>query len=114
MIFADSVKLGDEIPKDMKPVLRGQMKDYPKSKLKDLIPFPGGKPIDTEVEDMGLLTEVDTTKFKTFEDVKDAFINGTFFAMHDVEFKLGKTTQEHIDLGGDITVLGLKEYDELV
>ena len=33
MIFADPVKLGDEIPKDMKPVLRGQMKDYPKSEI---------------------------------------------------------------------------------
>ena len=112
MVFADSVKLGNDIPKDIEPAIRGQMKDYPKSKVKDLIPFPGGKPIDKEIEDMDLLNEFG--KFETEKGLWDAWMNGTFFDMHDVEFKLGKTTQEHIDQDGNIIVLGLKEYDELV
>ena len=112
MIFADSVKLGNDIPKDMQPAIRGQMKDYPKVKLKELIPFPGGKHIDKDVEDMDLLNEFG--KFGTVEALVEAFTNGTFFDMHDVEFKNGKTTQEHIDQDGNTLVLGLKEYDELV
>ena len=112
MVFADSVKLGKDIPKVMQPAIRGQMKDYPKSKVKELIPFPGGKPIDKEVEDMDLLNEFG--KFGTEKALMDAFMNGTFFDMHDVEFKLGKTTQDHINQDGKIIVLGLKEYDELV
>ena len=112
MVFADSVILGSDIPKDMQPTIRGQMKDYPKSKLKDLMPFPGGKPINKDIEDMGLLDEYG--KFGTVDALVEAFTNGTFFDMHDVELKIGKTTQEHMDQDGSITVLGLKEYDELV
>ena len=111
-MLADSVKLGDDIPKDMQPAIRFQMKDYPKYKLKELIPFPGGKPVDKDVEDMNLLNEYG--KFGSFEALLEAFTNGTFFDMHDVAFKLGKTTQEHIDQAGNIIVLGVKEYDELI
>ena len=112
MVLADSGKLGDEIPKDMQPAIRFQMKDYPKSKLKELIPFPGGKPIDKEVEDMDLLNEYG--KFGGIEGMIEAFTKGTFFDMHDVEVKIGKTTQEYIDEDGHINVLGVKEHDELV
>ena len=112
LALSDSVKLGDEIPKTMQPALRFQMKDYPKSKLKELLQFPGGKPIDPEVEDMGLLNEYG--KFGSLEGLVEAFTSGTFFDMHDVELKLGKTTQELIDQDGNIIVLGVKEYDELV
>ena len=111
-VYADAVKLGDEIPKDIQPAIRGYMKRYPRSRLKDLLPFPGGRDIDKDVEDMGSLNEYG--KFKTHEGVMEAYKNGRFFAMHDVESKLGKTTQEHIDQEDDIIVLGLKEYDELV
>ena len=111
-VYADSVILGDETPKDKQPAIRGHMKDYPKSRLKELIPFPGGKDIDREVDDMSSLTEYGM--FKTNEGVIEAYKNGRFFAMHDVESKVGKTTQEHIDQDDDIIVLGLKEYNELV
>ena len=112
MAFADSVKLGENIPKDMPPAIRFQMKDNPKSKLKDLVPFPGGKPVDKEVEDMDTLN--DFGKFGNIEALIAAFTNGTFFDMHDVECKLGKTTQEYIDQDSNITVLGLKKDEELV
>jgi hypothetical protein len=111
-VYADSVKLGNEIPKDMQPVIRGKMKDYPKLRLKDLLPFPGGTDIDSGVEDMGSLNEYG--KFQTDQGAREAYKLGRFFAMHDVEDKIGKTTQEHIDQDDDIIVLGLKEYDELV
>ena len=39
------------------------MKEYPKSRLNDLIPFPEGKPIDKGVEDMDELNEYG--KYKT-------------------------------------------------
>ena len=51
MAMADSVEMGGDISKELDVVFRGQMKDYPKSKLKELIPFPGGKPIDTDIDD---------------------------------------------------------------
>ena len=108
-VFADSVVLGDDIPKDMQPAVRIQMKDYPKSKLKELVPFPGGKDIDRDIEDMDLLNEYGN--FGTIEAIIGAFRDGRF--MHEVESKLGKTTQELIDSDGNIIVLGLKEYDEL-
>ncbi len=68
--------------------------------------------IDKDVEDMDLLNEFG--KFGTIEALGEAWMNGTFFDMRDVEIKLGKTTQEHIDQDGNIIVLCLKEYDELV
>ena len=112
MVMADSVEMGGDISKELDVVFRGQMKDYPKSKLKELIPFPGGKPIDTKVDDMSLLNEYG--KFGTLEGLMDAFTSGSFWSLHEVESKIGKTTQDHIDADGDIKVLGLKEYDELV
>ena len=44
----------------------------------------------------------------------EEFQKGTVFKMHDVEEKIGKTTKEHIDEDGNVIVLGLKEYDELI
>ena len=38
MVMADSVEMGGDISKELDVVFRGQMKDYPKSKLKELIP----------------------------------------------------------------------------
>ena len=112
MVMADSVEMGGDISKELKVAFRGQMKDYPKSKLKELIPFPGGKPIDTDIDDMSLLNEYG--KFGTLEGLMEAFTSGNFGSLHEVESKIGKTTQDHIDECGDIKVLGLKEYDELV
>ena len=97
---------------DTPTVIRLQMKDYPKSKVAELLPFPGGKPINVEVEEMSMLDEYG--KFKTYQGLIDAFTNGNFWPMHDPETKIGKTTQEHIDEDGNVIVLGLKEYDELV
>lgn len=111
MIFADAVQMGDDIP-HMEPQLRGQMKDYPKSRLSELEPFPGGKPIDTTVEDMGLLVEYG--KYETLENLMKAFTSRNFWEMHEVDSKIGSTTQKHIDDDGNVVVLGLKEYDELV
>ena len=80
MVFADSVILGSDIPKDMQPAIRGQMKDYPKSKLKELIPFPGGKPINKDIEDMDLLNEYG--KFGTVDALVEALkINTTITPM---------------------------------
>ena len=112
MVMADSVGMGGDISKGLDVAFRGQMKDYPKSKLKELIPFPGGKPIDTDIDDMSLLNEYG--KFGTLEGLMEAFTSGNFWSLHEVQSKIGKTTQDHIDECGDIKVLGLKEYDELV
>ena len=112
MVMADSVVMGGDISKELDVAFRGQMKDYPKSKLQELIPFPGGKPIDTDIDDMSLLNEYG--KFGTLEGLMDAFTSGNFWPMHEVESKIGNTTQDHIDKCGDIKMLGLKEYDELV
>ena len=75
-VYADSVKLGEETPKDMQPAIRFQMKDYPKSKLKELLPFPGGKLIDKEVEDMDSLNDYE--KFGTVEALVETFTNSIF------------------------------------
>ena len=112
MLFADVVKLGDDIPKDTPPAIRISMKDYPKSRLKDLQPFPGGSPINQDVEDMKSLDEYG--RYGSQEGLMAEFQKGNFFKMHDVENKIGKTTKEHIDEDGNVIVLGLTEYDELV
>ena len=112
MLFADIVGLGEDIPKDTPPVIRISMKDYPKSRLNELQPFPGGSPIDQEVKDMSSLDEYG--KYGSKEGLMEEFQKGTVFKMHDVEEKIGKTTKEHIDEDGNVIVLGLKEYDELI
>ena len=112
MLFGDVAKLGDDIPKDTPPVIRISMKDYPRSLLKKLQPFPGGKPIDPNVEDTKTLDEYG--KYGSQEGLMAEFQKGNFFKMHDVEDKIGKTTKEHIDQDGNVTVLGLKEYEELL
>ena len=45
MLFADVVKLGEDIPKDTQPVIRISMKDYPKSRLKELQPSREAAPL---------------------------------------------------------------------
>ena len=112
MLFSDVVKLGDDIPKDTPPAIRISMKDYPKSLLKELQPFPGGKLIDPNVEDMKSLDEYG--KYGSQEGLMAEFQAGNVFKMHDVEDKIGKTLKECIDQDGNVTVLGLKEYDELL
>ena len=113
MLFADSVKLGDDIPKDTPAAIRIQMEDYPKSLVKELQPFAGGKPIDPQQEDMKLLNEYG--KYGTKEAMMEAFQAGNGpLKMYDVTDKIGKTTKEHIDEDGNVIVLGLKEYDELL
>ena len=112
MLFADVVKLGDDIPKDTPPAIRISMKDYPKSLLKKLQPFPDGKPIDPNVEDMKTLDEYG--KYGSQEGLMAEYQAGNFLKMHDVEDKIGKTTKEYIDQDGNITILGLKEYEELL
>ena len=112
MLFADVVKLGEDIPKDTPPVVRISMKDYPKSLLKQLQPFPGGSPIDQDIKDMSSLDEYG--KYGSQKGMMEEFQKGTVFKMHDVEEKIGKTTKEHIDEDGNVIVLGLKEYDELL
>ena len=112
MLFADIVKLGEDIPKDTQPVIRISMKDYPKSRLKELQPFPGGRPIDQEVKDMSSLDEYG--KYGSKEGLMEEFQKGTVFKMHDVPEKIGKTTKEYIDEDANVIILGLKEYDELI
>ena len=112
MIFADSVKLGDDVPKDTPPLIRIQMKDYPKSLLKELQPFPGGKPINPDEEDMNNLDEYG--KYGTAEGLMEAFQAGKVFKMHEVKDKIGIKTKDHIDEDGNVIILGVKEYDELL
>ena len=112
ILFGDVVKIGDDIPMDTPPVIRIAMKDYPKSLLKKLQPFPGGKLIDPKVEDMESLDEYG--KYGSQEGLMAEYQAGNFLKMHDVEDKIGKTTKELIDQDGIITILGLKEYEELI
>ena len=112
MLFGDVVKLGDDIPKDTPPVIRISMKDYPKSLVKELQPFPGGKLIDPNVEDLQSLDEYG--KYGSREGLTAEFKAGNVFKMHDVDNKIGNAAKEHIDQDGNVTILGLKEYDELL
>ena len=112
MIFADSLNMGETIFKDVQPVIRIQMKDYPKSKVAQLLPFQEGKPVNVEEEDMNMLD--DYGKFGTRQGLMDAFRAGNFFPLHEPVSKIGKTSQEHIDEDGMVHVIGLKEYDELL
>ena len=109
--FTDGVKCGGDIPKDTKTVCRIQMKTYPKEMIKHLTPFSnGGKEIDVKAaeEDRELLNEYG--KFYDVKGFEEAFINGTFFDLHEVESRIGKTTQEYInEAENNIIVLNLKE-----
>ena len=112
MTFADAINFGETIPRDIQPVVRVQMKDYRKSKVAELLPFPGGKPVNSEVEDMEVLN--DYGKFGTIQGFIDRYMEGKFFPLHDPVCNIGKTSQEHIDEDGNVIVIGLKEYDELL
>merc|ERR1712141_204868 len=65
MVMADSVEMGGDISEELDVVFRGQMKDYPKSKLKE------------------------HGKFGTLEGPMEAFTSGNFWSLHEVESKIG-------------------------
>jgi len=109
--YADVVEYGGDIPKDTKTVCRFQMTEYPKDMVKNLAPFSnGGKEIDVKAaeENMELLNEFG--RFGGVEGMWEAFKNGTFFDMREVESKIGKPTSEYInEEENNVTVLGLKK-----
>jgi len=76
-----------------------------------LSPFSnGGKEIDVKAaeENLDLLNEYG--RFGSPAGMWEAFQNGTFFDMREVESKIGKTTSEYIkEDENNITVLGLKK-----
>ena len=111
LTFSDVIKYGDDIPMDIESACRIQMKDYPKDMVKDLVPFAnGGKEIDVKAaeEDRELLNAYG--KFGNEKGMIEAFTSGTFFDLHEVESKIGKTTIEYInEAENNVIVLGLKE-----
>ena len=110
MVPADVIKMGETVPKDMQPIIRIQMKDYPKSRMPELLPFPGRNSVNS---DDGSLN--DYGKYGTEQGMVDALMGGKILPFNDKPCsKTGKTTQELIDEDGNIIILALKEYDELV
>ena len=112
-VFADVMKMGEDIEKDMQPMMRIQMKDYPKDRLVKLLPFPGGKPvkIKEDVDDLAYLDDMG----EKGESLMAAFQNEELSPFGKPPgTKLGKTTQMLIDDDGNVVDLELKEYDELL
>ena len=110
--YADVVEYdGNIAANDEKPACRFQMTEYPKNLIGKLTPFSnGGKEIDVKAaeENLDLLNEYG--RFGSPAGMWEAFQNGTFFDMREVESKIGKTTSEYIkDDENNITVLGLKK-----
>ena len=115
MVFADVIKMGESIPKDMQPVVRIQMKDYPKCRVGELLPFTSGKP-DVKVDSLDDLSILDDYgKYGTKEAMYEAFMKGKVMPVDDAPTtKIGKTTQELIDEDENVIILDLKEYHELL
>ena len=116
MVFADVIKMGEEIPKDMQPVMRIQMKDYPRSRIAELLPFAEGSKPDVKIDLLDDLSALDDYgKYGTKEAMYEAFTSGKVMPVDDEPTsKIGKTTQELIDEDGNVIILGLKEYNELL
>ena len=116
MAFADVIKMGDAIPKDMQPVMRIQMKDYPRSRIAELLPFAEGGKLDVNIDLLDDLSALDDYgKYGTKEAMYEAFTKGKVMPVDDPPTsKIGKTTQELINEDGNVLTLRLKEYDELL
>ena len=104
-VHADVVKLGDDIPKEMSPQIRVQMKDFPISKMDKVIPFEKGTSWynNNYYGTFGYLSLIYTFKISP---------NGP--CKQPPKESLGQTTSNLIEEAGDVTVLGLKEYEELL
>ena len=104
-VHADFAKLGDDISKTMDPEIRVQMKDFPKAMLQQVAPFKKGA------------NWVNYDYYGPFGALSAIF---TFFINPYGPFSRspsqvqGKTTDDLIKEAGDVTVLHLKEYDELI
>ena len=116
LVFADVVKMGESIPTDMKPVMRIQMKDYPKSRVPELLPFTEGGKTEVKIDSLDDLSALDDYgKYGTKEGMYEAFTKGKAMPVDEVPTtKIGKTTQDLIDEDGNVIILGLKEYCELL
>ena len=110
--FSDAVEYGGDIPKNIDSICRIQMKGYPKDMIKSLTPFSnGGGKIDIKAAEKNSEVLNVYGKFEDEKGLAKAFANATFFDLHEVESKIGKTTKDYIDeVENDIIVLGLKEF----
>ena len=111
MVFADAVKMGATIEKDMQPKARVQMKDYPESRLAKLLPFPGGKPfkIENGVSDLSYLDD-----YEKYGSPEQFFMEFKSLTRTPPSTKLGKTTDQLIGEDSNVVDLELKEHDELL
>ena len=101
--MADLANLGDDIRKEMPPQMRVQMKDFPKEKMDQLVPFEKGTTWynNDYYGPYGVLGAIFTH-----------FLKSPF--SYPPKEKLGKTTDELIKESEEVIVLHLKEYDELL
>ena len=111
MVYADSVKFSDEIPKEIQPVVRAQMKEYPRNKISGLIKFPGGTSIDRDCSDMDALS--DYGRFENRQGFLQALRDGIVCVSNGIDNPIGKTSLEHFEEDGIISVLDLPECEDL-
>jgi len=111
MVYADAVKLSDEIPKLIQPVVRAQMKEYPKYKVSELVKFPGGTSVDKECTDMDALS--DYGQFENRQGFLKALKEGIVCVTSGITNPIGKTSRDHFEEDGNVTTLGLTECEDL-
>jgi hypothetical protein len=104
-VHADFAKLGDDIPKELSPQMRVQMKDFPSSKMDKVLPFEKGK---------GCFSNDYYGPLGTFSAMFTFFLNPYGPFKQGSNKPIGKTTNQLIKESGDVIILNLKEYDELL
>ena len=104
-VHADFAILAADISKEMAPQMQIQMKDFPKAMLDQVEPFEKGN---------NWINNDYYGRFGIFSAIFTFFINPSGPFKQSPPLVRGEKTSDLIKKAGDVTILHLKEYDELL
>ena len=130
MVYKDAVKFCEKIPKQSNPLVRAGMKEFPPHKISDLSKFPGGSSISflgardmhcrvSNLDDprVRLTFNMDSLsdygKFDDRHGFLKALGEGLVCISSDILNPIGKTSLQHFEEDGNVTILGLTECEDL-